>query len=45
MNIWTSAKVYTAFLFMGQTFWKKNIEHSKIIGINRVNLLCKGNNG
>ena len=26
MNIWTSTKVYTAFLFMGHTFWKENIE-------------------
>ena len=26
MNIWTSTKVYTAFLFMGRTFWKENIE-------------------
>ena len=25
MNIWTSTKVYTAFLFMGRTFWKENI--------------------
>ena len=28
MNIWkcTKLKVYTAFLFMGQAFWKENIE-------------------
>ena len=26
MNIWTSSKVYTAFLFMGHTFWQENIE-------------------
>ena len=26
MNIWTSTKVYTAFLFMGHTFWKEKIE-------------------
>ena len=36
-------KVYTAFHFMGHTFWKENIED--IIGINRFNLLYKGNNG
>ena len=34
--------VYTAFLFMGHTLWKGNIVD--IIGINRFNLLCKGNN-
>ena len=27
---------------MGHTFWKENIED--IIGVNRFNLLCKGNN-
>ena len=26
MNIWKSTKVYTAFLFLGHTFWKENIE-------------------
>ena len=26
MNIWKSTKVCTAFLFMGHTFWKENIE-------------------
>ena len=26
MNIWKSAKVYTAFLFMGHAFWKENME-------------------
>ena len=27
---------------MGHTLWKENTD---IIGINRFNLLCKGNNG
>ena len=26
MNIWTSTKVYTAFLLVGHTFWKENVE-------------------
>ena len=26
MNIWKSTKVYTAFVFMGHTFWKENTE-------------------
>ena len=26
MNIWKCTKVYTAFLFMGQTLWKESIE-------------------
>ena len=26
MNVWTSTKVYTGFLFMCRTFWKENIE-------------------
>ena len=26
MNIWKSTKVYSAFLFLGHTFWKDNIE-------------------
>ena len=25
-NIWKSTEVYTAFVFMGHTFWKENIE-------------------
>ena len=28
MNIWKSTKVCTAFLFMGHTFWKENIEEN-----------------
>ena len=27
MNIWKSAREYTAFLLLGQAFWKENIEH------------------
>ena len=26
MNIWKSTKAYTAFVFMGHTFWKENTE-------------------
>ena len=26
MNIWTSTKVYTDFLFMGHAFWEESIE-------------------
>ena len=25
-NIWKSTEVYTAFVFMGHTFWKENVE-------------------
>ena len=47
MNIWKSNKVYTAFLSMGHTFWKENINfrQSKIFEIKRLELLCKDNNG
>ena len=46
MNIWKCTKVYTAFLFMGHTFWKESFEdrrESKIIGIKRFKLLSKDN--
>ena len=26
MNTWPCTKVYTAFLFMGHTLWKENVE-------------------
>ena len=33
-------EVYTAFLFMGHTFWKENIEdRKKIVEINHFKLL------
>ena len=41
MNIWKSTEVYTAFLFLGQAFWKENIEdsQSKLTGLKRFKLL------
>ena len=45
MNIWKSTKVYTAILFLGQAFWKENIEDSQskltCIGLRHFKLLSK----
>ena len=40
--IWKSTKVYTAFIFMGQAFWKENIEDRvKLLGSNVLNCCLK----
>ena len=42
MNIWKSAKVYTAFLFMGHAFWKENMEdRAKSLKSNILNCSLK----
>ena len=46
MNIWKSTKVYTAFVFMGHSFWKENIEERvKLLESKVFLLLSKDNNG
>ena len=41
-----STKVYTAFLFMGHTFWKENIEDRvKLLGTNVLNCYHKTTTG
>ena len=42
MNIWKSTKVYTAFLFLGHTFWKENIEDRvKLFEVNVLSCCLK----
>ena len=42
MNIWKCTKVYTAFLFMGHTFWKESIENRvKVLESNILNCSLK----
>ena len=38
MNIWKSAREYTAFLLLSQAFWKENIEDRvKLLELNVLN--------
>ena len=42
MNIWKCTKVYTAFLFMGQTLWKESVEDRvKLLESNVLNCWVK----
>ena len=42
MNIWKCTKLYTAFLFMGHAFWKKDIEDKvKLLESNVLNCCLK----
>ena len=42
MNIWKSAKVYTAFLYMDHAFWKENMEdRAKSLKSNILNCSLK----
>ena len=42
MNIWKCTKVYTAFFFMGHTFWKESIEdRAKLLESNVLNCCLK----
>ena len=42
MNIWKCAKVYTAFLFMGNAFWKESIgDRVKLLESNVLNCCLK----
>ena len=41
-NMELSTKVYTPFIFMGQAFWKENIEDRvKLLGSNVLNCCLK----
>ena len=41
MNIWKSPREYTAFLLLGQAFWKENIEDKvKLLELNVLNNCC-----